>query len=80
MFTDQMFTGQPEKKSDIHIVALVELDMQKMRVHIVLSRGAIRERLQEMEYSFATTTGTSRPSPVSKNCEIVNDLLDTEDV
>jgi hypothetical protein len=38
----------------------VELDLQKMRVHIVLSGEAIRERLQELEYPLGTTTGTSR--------------------
>jgi hypothetical protein len=53
MFTGQMFTSQREKKSAPRIVALVELDMPKMRVHIVLSRDAIRERLQELEYPLA---------------------------
>jgi len=52
------FTSQHEKGGDPHIVALVELDMQKMRVHIVLSREAIRERLQKPEYRSGTTTGT----------------------
>ena len=37
------------------IVALVELDMQKMRVRIILSREAIRERLQELKYPLGTT-------------------------
>ena len=52
------FTIQREKGSDPQIVALVELDMQKMRVHIVLSREAIRERLQKLEYPLGATTGT----------------------
>jgi hypothetical protein len=43
-----MFTSQREKYADSDIVALVELDMQKMRVRIVLAREAIRERLREL--------------------------------
>jgi CheY-like chemotaxis protein len=51
---------EPTRKGrDPHIVALVELDMQKMRVHIVLSREAIRQRLQELQYPLGTTTGIS---------------------
>ena len=67
-----MFTSQREKAADPHIVALVELDMQKMRVHIVLSRVAIRERLRELEYPLGTTTGTSgrvARVEVLRNCE-----------
>ncbi len=45
-----MFTSQRERGGDPHIVALVELDMQKIRVHIVFSSEAIRERLEELEY------------------------------
>jgi len=45
-----MFTSQPEKWADPHIIALVELDMQKMRVRFVLAREAIRERLRELEH------------------------------
>jgi len=45
-----MFTSQREKwADDPDIVAMVELDMQKMRVRIVLAREAIRERLRELE-------------------------------
>jgi hypothetical protein len=54
-----MFTRQREKGRDPHIVALVELDLQKMRVHIVSSREAIRERLQKLEYPLRPTPGTS---------------------
>jgi hypothetical protein len=45
-----MFTSQREKREDPHVIALVELDMQKMRVRIVLAREAIRERLRELEH------------------------------
>jgi uncharacterized OB-fold protein len=45
-----MSTSQREKWEDPHIIALVELDMQKMRVRIVLAREAIRERMRELEH------------------------------
>lgn len=45
-----MFTSDREKYADPGIVALVELDMQKMRVRIVLAREAIRARLRELEH------------------------------
>jgi hypothetical protein len=46
-----MFTRQREKPVTPHVIALVELDMRKMRVRIVLAREAIRERIREMEHS-----------------------------
>ena len=56
---------EPTRKGGFpHIVALVELDMQKMRVHIVFSREAIRERLQKLEYALGATTG---PRAVSRS-------------
>jgi hypothetical protein len=52
-----MFTSQGEKwQDDLHIISLVELDMHKMRVHIVLSRETIRKRLRGLEHSSGTTT------------------------
>jgi len=45
-----MFTGQLEKCAEPHIIALVELDMQKMRVRFALARETIRERMQELEH------------------------------
>ena len=45
-----MFTSQRDEEADPHIVALVELDMQKMRVRIVWAREAIRERMRELEH------------------------------
>jgi hypothetical protein len=57
-----MFTSQREKREDPHIIALVELDLQKTQVHIALSREAIRERLRELEHPSGTTTGNFRSS------------------
>jgi hypothetical protein len=45
-----MSTSQREKWEEPHIIALVELDMQKMRVRIILAREAIRERMRELEH------------------------------
>jgi hypothetical protein len=45
-----MVTSQGEKWEDPQILALVELDRQKMRVRIVLAREAIRERMRELEH------------------------------
>jgi hypothetical protein len=44
-----MFARKREKCAGPQIVALVELDIHKMRVHIVLSPEAIRERLRELK-------------------------------
>jgi len=46
-----MFGSQRKKPEEPHIIAIVELDMQKMRVRIVLAREAINERLRELEHS-----------------------------
>ena len=46
-----MFISQPEESADSHIIALVELDMQKMRFRAVLAREAITERIRELEHS-----------------------------
>jgi len=45
-----MSASQLEKCEDAHVIALVELDMQKMRVRIVLAREAIRERMRDLEH------------------------------
>jgi hypothetical protein len=46
-----MFFGQREKPVAVHhIVALVEFDIQKMRVRFLLTREAIKERMQELEH------------------------------
>jgi hypothetical protein len=42
--------SQRQTWEDVHIIALVELDMQKMRVRIFLAREAIRERMRELEH------------------------------
>jgi len=45
-----MFTSKSAKWEDGHITALVGLNLQKMRIRIVLARKAIRERLREREH------------------------------
>lgn len=57
-----MFTSQREKWADHHIIALVELDMQRRRVRLVLEREAIGERLRELEHPWIETP---RESPNS---------------
>ncbi len=50
-----MVTSQRKEWAHPHIIALVELDLQKMRVRIVLGRKAIRERLQELNHPSETS-------------------------
>ena len=42
--------SQRQTWGDAHTIALVELDMQKMRVQIFLAREAIGERMRELEH------------------------------
>jgi len=44
-----MSSSRREMWAELNIVALVEVDLQKMRVRIVLAREAIRERLRELK-------------------------------
>ena len=47
-----MFFRQREKRAAVpQVIAVVEFDMQKMRVLFLFGREAIRERMQEMEHS-----------------------------
>jgi len=46
-----MFGSQRNKPEEPHIIAIVELDLQKIRLRIVLAREAIKERLRELEHS-----------------------------
>ena len=46
-----MFTSQREERADSRIIALVELDVHRMRVRIILTRKAIRERMLELEHA-----------------------------
>jgi hypothetical protein len=48
-----MFSSQREQWAEPQIVAIVELDTQKMRVRIVLAREATRQRLRELEHPTA---------------------------
>ena len=50
-----MFISQTEESADPHIIALVELDMRKMRFRVVLAREAI--------YRTNTGTGTFEEPP-----------------
>jgi len=43
----RMFAS-PRERAEPQIIALVELDLQKMRVRIVLEQEAIRERMLEL--------------------------------
>jgi hypothetical protein len=45
-----MFASQPEEWADPQIIAIVELDLRKIRLRLVLAREAIRERLRELEH------------------------------
>ncbi len=46
-----MVNSPREERTCVRIIALVELDLQKMRVRIVLARDTIRERLRELEHA-----------------------------
>jgi hypothetical protein len=46
-----MFSSQGEQRvAEPHVIALVEIDMRKMRVRLLLAREAIRERMGELEH------------------------------
>jgi len=46
------YVDQPMRTvADPRAIALVELDLKKVRVRIVLAREAISERLRELEYN-----------------------------
>jgi len=62
-----MFARQREKRPDDRIIAIVELDIQELRVRIVLAREAIRERLRELEHP--TLTGNCRASSARLDSE-----------
>jgi len=62
-----MFIGR-ENRTDVPIIALVELDMQKMRVRIVLAREAIRERMLELEHSGNGPVERQSIDDASDNC------------
>jgi len=56
-----------QKRAEPEIVALVELDLRKVRVRFVLARQAIRERMRELEGS-----GNAR---AVKTCRIAADSI-----
>ena len=46
-----MFTGNEKIGPERDIIALVDLDIQTMRVRFVLAREAIKERMRELEHT-----------------------------
>jgi hypothetical protein len=59
-----MSIGRGEEWEYPRIIALVEFDMQKLRVHVIWSREVIAERLRELEHPAGIITGTSEhPAP-----------------
>ena len=50
-----MFSSRREVWANLNIIALVELDLQKRRVRIVLAREAIGERLRELRHAEGIT-------------------------
>jgi hypothetical protein len=57
-----MFSGRREELEEARIIALVEFDMQKLRLHMVLSREVIAEPLRELEHPAKIITGTTEHS------------------
>ena len=51
MRESRMSIDRRKEWEGLRIVALVEFDIQKLRVHIILSREAIAERVRELEHS-----------------------------
>jgi hypothetical protein len=54
-----MSTSPNEKGIAAHIIALVELDMQKKRVRFFLAREAIRQRMQELDLTASVADETN---------------------
>jgi hypothetical protein len=63
-----MLNGQREERTDPRIIALVELDIQNMRLRIILACQAIRERLLELESSTDHHSGTTQHPGAPDNC------------
>jgi hypothetical protein len=63
-----MFTSQREEWEEPRIIALVELDIQNMRLRIILACQAIRERLLELERSTDHHSGTIEHPGVPDSC------------
>jgi hypothetical protein len=66
-----MSIGWREEWEYPRIIALVELDMQKLRVHIVLSRKVIAERLRELERPLGIIAD---PSEHAASCRLTKQL------
>jgi hypothetical protein len=62
-----VFSSQRAMPADSDVVALVELDMKKMRVRIVIAPTAIRERLRELECPAGGSRSASLKSAEPKS-------------
>jgi hypothetical protein len=49
-----MINRECENSEGLHIIALVELDVQKMRLRVLFTREAIRERIRELSPQLAS--------------------------
>jgi hypothetical protein len=63
-----MFSSQREDRANSEIVALVELDIKKLRVRIVLGPEAIRERLRALEYTLDYHAERQRVEDAADKC------------
>jgi hypothetical protein len=64
-----MFSSRREKWAAPEIVALVELDLQKMRLRLIWAREAIRERLQELEVPGDHRGSLKATQRIENDCE-----------
>jgi hypothetical protein len=63
-----MFSSRREVWANLNIIALVELDLQKRRVRIVLAREAIGERLRELRHAEGHHGETHRIEDARDHC------------
>jgi len=73
-----MFASRRENRAVPEIVALVELDMQKIRVRFVLAREAIRVRLRELEHAANHHGKFQNMHGMTDNCRLTNDPTTTD--
>jgi hypothetical protein len=65
-----MFASQRENRVVPQIVALVELDVPKMRVRFFLAREAIKERLRELEHAGKHHEKVQNIVGMTDNCRL----------
>jgi len=62
-----VFSSQREERvAAPHVIALVEFDMRKMRVRLLLAHEVIRERMQELEPFHGSSSETPGISLMAK--------------